>query len=211
MLRASPSASISSLAQLEALTKSTTHINLKLSSQPRKNASSEQPRHARNLQVPRQRRPKTALSRTSSWWTIGTGEEFSDSDEVAVAPAGSSCAYETEAWEGDDEMDDDDNDTEIVEEKTLEAQEVDIVQMNEEGNSHHDGVRGSDEMTIGTKIPEELQPAPPVMQTVLTEESKRSSSSAKKRSNARARKSSHDWAWRCFLWCCVVERMRGRG
>ena len=212
-IRISPSASISSLAQLEALTRRPSQPTLKSSSQARKKVLAEQPGQGKDLQTPKQsdqRRPKAGLSRTSSWWTIATGQEFSDNGEVAVTPAESSCAYETDGWEGDDEMDDDDNDTEILEEKMMEAQEVNTIEVDEEGESHKNN-RPSRDIDIDIGIPEETQLAPPVIPPASAEESKRSSVSGKKKGRARAGKSSHSWAWKCFLWCCVVERIRGRG
>ena len=212
-LRTSPSASISSLAQLEALTRNIPCSALQPSSRARKRALNEQPEVVRDSQASKQsnqRKPKAGLSRTNSWWTIGTGEEFSEDGEVVVTPAESTYAYETEGWEGDDERDDDDNDTDILEEKMIEAQEVATLEAGEDGDSHK-GSTPAEDLTVVVRIPEEPQVVRPVIPVVSAEESRRSSASTKKKGRVRAGKSSHSWAWRCFLWCCVVERIRGRG
>ena len=214
-LRHSPSASISSLAQLEALTKTIFRNSSGAPAGMKNKAPSKQLEPDGDSQVQRQsddQRPGTGTSHTNSQRSLGTGggREGSVRGETLITPAESSCAYETEGWEGDDEMEDDDNDTDIVEVKMVEAEGVDEMQLDGIGADDDEPARdlpGSSARASG-----ETQRALPAAPTAsVGEEGMRRSPSAKKRSRTRTRKGGQPWAWRCFLWCCVVERLRSHG
>ena len=218
--RPSPTASISSLAQLEALTKSISRKPFRSSATAKKTLSPEDlgPKNASQVQSPIIDSPRSieaSAPRTNdSQISISTAHEASIRGETLVTPAESSCADETDGWEGDDEMEEEDDGSNVVmEEKLIEGREADEMQLDGAEESSENIGPGGRVTSIARMASGETQRSRPrVIPPALVEEGNGKPASTKKKTKkSKMRTSRKPWAWRCFLWCCVVERVRDHG